>query len=301
MPKIAMLNQEGAKVGEIELSEAIFASEINESVLHLVVRSQLAAKRQGTQSAKTRGEVRGGGRKIYRQKGTGNARHHGNRAPQFTHGGVVFAPKPRDYVVNVPKKVRRLALKGALTSKVNDGEMIVLDKIALTAPKTREVAKILKNLGVEKTALLVLADQLIKLWASNVLQPVGAMPLIPHVVELRFVLNQGMAFSLLSGKQLFLIAATSAALLLVAYALFFRSRGKYLQQAALILVLGGGIGNLIDRVLNGEVVDYINLLFMRFAVFNFADICVCVGVALWVLVIFLEESHSGNADAPKEP
>ena len=149
MPKIAMLNQEGAKVGEIELSEAIFASEINESVLHLVVRSQLAAKRQGTQSAKTRGEVRGGGRKIYRQKGTGNARHHGNRAPQFTHGGVVFAPKPRDYVVNVPKKVRRLALKGALTSKVNDGEMIVLDKIALTA--------ILKNLGVEKTALLVLA------------------------------------------------------------------------------------------------------------------------------------------------
>lgn len=157
MPKIAMLNQEGAKVGEIELSEAIFASEINESVLHLVVRSQLAAKRQDTQSAKTRGEVRGGGRKIYRQKGTGNARHHGNRAPQFTHGGVVFAPKPRDYVVNVPKKVRRLALKGALTSKVNDGEMIVLDKIALTAPKTHEVAAILKNLGVEKTALLVLA------------------------------------------------------------------------------------------------------------------------------------------------
>ncbi|MFR8175860.1 MAG: 50S ribosomal protein L4 [Christensenellales bacterium] len=150
MPKIAMLNQEGAKVGEIELSEAIFASEINESVLHLVVRSQLAAKRQGTQSAKTRGEVRGGGRKIYRQKGTGNARHHGNRAPQFTHGGVVFAPKPRDYVVNVPKKVRRLALKGALTSKVNDGEMIVLDKIALTAPKTREVAAVLENLGPSK-------------------------------------------------------------------------------------------------------------------------------------------------------
>ena len=150
-------------------------------------------------------------------------------------------------------------------------------------------------------AALVGIDQAIKLWAVRVLQPVGVMPLIPHVVELRFVLNQGMAFSLLSGKQLFLIAATSAALLLVAYALFFRSRGKYLQQAALILVLGGGIGNLIDRVLNGEVVDYINLLFMRFAVFNFADICVCVGVALWVLVIFLEESRSGDADAPKEP
>jgi len=142
-------------------------------------------------------------------------------------------------------------------------------------------------------------DQLIKLWAVQVLQPVGAMPLIPHVVELRFVLNQGMAFSLLSGKQLFLIIATSAALLAVAYGLFFRSRGKRLQQAALVLVLGGGIGNLIDRVLNGEVVDYINLLFMRFAVFNFADICVCVGVALWVLVIFLDEVHADDA-ASKE-
>ena len=157
MPICNVVNMEGVKVGEIELSEAIFASEINESVIHLVVRSQLAAKRQGTQSAKTRSEVRGGGRKIYRQKGTGNARHHGNRAPQFTHGGVVFAPKPRDYVINVPKKVKRLALKGALTSKVTENEMIVLDKIALTAPKTKEVATILKNLGVNKTALLVLA------------------------------------------------------------------------------------------------------------------------------------------------
>ena len=148
-------------------------------------------------------------------------------------------------------------------------------------------------------AVLVGADQLIKLWAVQVLEPVGAMPLIPHVVELRFVLNPGMAFSLLSGKQLFLIAATGAALLLVAYWLFFRSRKNPLQQAALILVLGGGIGNLIDRVLNGEVVDYINLLFMRFAVFNFADICVCVGVALWVLVIFLDEVHADDA-ASKE-
>ena len=140
-------------------------------------------------------------------------------------------------------------------------------------------------------AALVGIDQAIKLWAVNVLAPVEAITVIPHVVELRFVLNQGMAFSLLSGKQLFLILATSAALILVAYWLFFRSRGKRLQQAALILVLGGGLGNLIDRVLNGEVVDYINLLFMRFAVFNFADICVCVGVALWVLVILLEETH----------
>ena len=153
------------------------------------------------------------------------------------------------------------------------------------------MAFVLFNLAA--VAALVGIDQLIKLWAVQVLQPVGAMPLIPHVVELRFVLNQGMAFSLLSGKQLFLIIATSAALLAVAYGLFFRSRGKRLQQAA--LVLGGGIGNLIDRVLNGEVVDYINLLFMRFAVFNFADICVCVGVALWVLVIVLDDLHADDA------
>ena len=143
-------------------------------------------------------------------------------------------------------------------------------------------------------AALVGIDQAIKLWATQYLAPVEAITVIPHVVELRFVLNQGMAFSLLSGKQLFLILATSAALLLVAYLLFFRSRGRYLQQAALlliafILVLAGGIGNLIDRVLNGEVVDYINPLFIDFAVFNFADILVCVGVALWVLVILLEE------------
>ena len=147
-------------------------------------------------------------------------------------------------------------------------------------------------------AALIGIDQAIKLWATNVLQPIGAMPLIPHVVELRFVLNPGMAFSLLSGKQLFLIIATSIALIFVAYGLFFRSRGKLLQQIAFILA--GGIGNLIDRVLNGEVVDYINLLFMQFAVFNFADICVCVGVGLWVLVIFLEELHAENGQSPKE-
>mgnify|MGYP000432250295 CR=1 FL=1 len=144
-------------------------------------------------------------------------------------------------------------------------------------------------------AALIGADQAIKAWAVSVLQPVGAMPLIPHVVELRFVLNQGMAFSLLSGKQLFLLIATSEALLLVAYWRCFRSRNYRVQQAALFLVLGGGIGMLIDRVLNGEVVDYINVLFMRFAGFNFADICVCVGVALWVLVIFLEELHEDSA------
>lgn len=143
-------------------------------------------------------------------------------------------------------------------------------------------------------AALVGIDQLIKMWAVLYLQPVGAMPLIPYVVELRFVLNPGMAFSLLSGKQTFLILATSIAMLGLGYLLLFRSRGNRLQQAAFVLILGGGVGNLIDRVLNGEVVDYLNLLFMRFAVFNFADICVCVGVGLWILSIFLEESQENK-------
>jgi large subunit ribosomal protein L4 len=157
MANVKLFNMQGAAIGEITLSDDVFGAEVHTSAMHAVVRAYMNAQRQGTQSAKTRTEVRGGGKKIYRQKGTGNARHHGRRAPQFTHGGVVFAPKPRDYVINVPKKVRRLALKGALTSKVNENEMIVLDKIALNAPKTKEVATILKNLGVNKSALLVLA------------------------------------------------------------------------------------------------------------------------------------------------
>ena len=170
MPTIALQNQLGASIGEIELSEEVFGSVINEAAIHLVVRSQLAAKRQGTQSAKTRGEVRGGGRKIYRQKGTGNARHHSNRAPQFTHGGVAFAPKPRDYVINVPRKVRRLALKGALTSKVVDGDMIVLDKIALDAPKTKLMAEVLGKLGAQKKVLLVLParDEAVQRACANI-------------------------------------------------------------------------------------------------------------------------------------
>ena len=133
-------------------------------------------------------------------------------------------------------------------------------------------------------AALVAADQGIKLWASSVLQPVTAMPVIPGIVELRFVLNDGMAFSMLSGKQGFLIGVTSLALCVVAYLLF----------TGLLLVLAGGIGNLIDRALNGVVVDYINLLFMRFAVFNFADICVCVGVGLLILDVLLDSVGNKN-------
>ena len=158
MPKVAVLNMQGAQVREIELSDAVFGAEVNESVIHLVVRAQLNAKRQGTQSALTRTEVRGGGRKIYRQKGTGNARHHGRRAPQFTHGGVVFAPKPRDYTIKVMRKVRRLALLGALTTKVVENDMIVLDTIEMAEAKTRIIAKMLKDLGATRKALLVLPD-----------------------------------------------------------------------------------------------------------------------------------------------
>ena len=152
------------------------------------------------------------------------------------------------------------------------------------------MAFVLFNLAA--VAALVGIDQLIKLWAVQALQPVGAMPLIPRVVELRFVLNPGMAFSLLSGKQLFLIIATSVALLAVAYGLFFRSRGKRLQQAALVLVLGGGIGNLIDRVLNGYVVDFFATTFMNFAVFNVADCFVCVGAALFVIAVLRQELNA---------
>jgi len=147
---------EGAAIGEVELSDEIFAAPVNVAAMHLVVRSILANKRQGTQSALTRGEVRGGGRKIYRQKGTGNARHHSNRAPQFKHGGIVFAPKPRDYVINVPKKVRRLAFKSALTSKLNAGDIIVVDSIQLKEAKTRLMAKFLDALKLDTAAMLVL-------------------------------------------------------------------------------------------------------------------------------------------------
>lgn len=171
MPKTALYNMEGKTVGEIELSDALFAAPIHVPAMHLVVRSYLAAQRRGTQSALTRGEVRGGGRKIYRQKGTGNARHHGNRAPQFKHGGVVFAPKPRDYVVNVPRKVRRLAFRSALTSKFNAGEILVVDEISLKEGKTKLMAEVLKNLGAQRKALVVLPQR-----EENVVRATANLP-----------------------------------------------------------------------------------------------------------------------------
>lgn len=170
MPNVALHNIAGENIGEIALSENVFGAEVNQYAVHEVVKAYLANQRQGTQSALTRGEVRGGGRKIYRQKGTGNARHHGNRAPQFRHGGVVFAPKPRDYVINVPKKVRRLAFKSAMTSKLNAGEIIVVDQLSLAEAKTKLMAKVLKNFELTGTTMLVLPgrDETVVRAAGNI-------------------------------------------------------------------------------------------------------------------------------------
>lgn len=156
MPKVDMLNMAGEQVGQIELKDEIFGIEPNEAVVHQVVKAQLANKRQGTQSAKTRSEVRGGGRKPWRQKGTGRARHGSIRSPLWTKGGVVFAPKPRDYRQSVPKKVKRLALKSVLSSKVLEKEIIVLDQLMLDTPKTKEMVSILSNINAGDKALIVL-------------------------------------------------------------------------------------------------------------------------------------------------
>ena len=174
MANVKVFNMQGAAIGEMTLSDDIFGAEVHVSAMHAVVRAYMNAQRQGTQSAKTRTEVRGGGKKIYRQKGTGNARHHGRRAPQFTHGGVVFAPKPRGYRISVPKKVRRLAMKSALTCKVNDSEMIVVDKIELAEAKTKNIVAMLKALGADKKALIVTADaDAMVVRASNNIQGVN--------------------------------------------------------------------------------------------------------------------------------
>ena len=156
MPKVAVLDMAGKEVGQIELSEAVFGVEPNSSVMLHMVKNYLANQRQGTQSALTRAEVSGGGRKPWRQKGTGHARQGSTRAPQWTHGGIVFAPKPRDYRYTVNKKVRRLAMKSALSSKVLDSDMIVLDALTMEEYKTKTIVSMLKALGSEKKALIVL-------------------------------------------------------------------------------------------------------------------------------------------------
>lgn len=159
MPKVNVYNMLGEEVGEIELNEDIFGVKVNEHVVYEVVKNQLANKRQGTQSAKTRAEVRGGGRKPWKQKGTGRARAGSIRAPHFTGGGVTFAPKPRDYSYKVPKKVRRLALKSVLTSKVLENEIIVIDQINFDSPKTKDMANFLTKINANKKALIVMDEK----------------------------------------------------------------------------------------------------------------------------------------------
>ena len=157
MAKVSVYNMEGNQVGDIELNDAVFGVEVNEHLVHMAVVSQLANNRQGTQSAKTRSEVSGGGRKPWRQKGTGHARQGSTRAPQWTGGGVVFAPKPRDYSFKLNKKERRLALKSALTSRVQENKFIVVDEFKMDEVKTKNFANTLSNLKVNK-ALVVLND-----------------------------------------------------------------------------------------------------------------------------------------------
>ena len=155
MPKVALYNMVGSQVGDIELNENVFGQEVNTSVLHDVVKNFLANQRQGTQSTKTRSEVRGGGIKPWRQKGTGRARQGSIRATQWIKGGIALGPKPRDYRYTLHKKVKKLAMKSALSSKVNANEIIVLDELVLDEIKTKKISTMLKNLKVESKALIV--------------------------------------------------------------------------------------------------------------------------------------------------
>jgi large subunit ribosomal protein L4 len=157
MANVKVFNMSGSEVGSIDLNDSIFAAEVNEHVMHMAVVQYLANQRQGTQSTLTRSEVRGGGRKPWRQKGTGRARQGSIRSPQWTGGGVVFAPKPRDYSFKLNKKVKRLALKSALTTKVNEGKLVVVDSFNMEDVKTKVMAGALKAINAEK-ALVVLED-----------------------------------------------------------------------------------------------------------------------------------------------
>ncbi|MCQ2518771.1 MAG: 50S ribosomal protein L4 [Lachnospiraceae bacterium] len=169
MAQVSVYNMEGKEVEKLDLNDAVFGVEINEHLVHLAVVQQLANLRQGTQKAKTRSEVSGGGKKPWRQKGTGHARQGSTRAPQWTHGGIVFAPTPRDYSFKLNKKEKRLALKSALTSKVQDGKLIVIDELKFDEIKTKNFQNVLNNLKVNK-ALVVLNenDEKVVLSARNI-------------------------------------------------------------------------------------------------------------------------------------
>lgn len=159
MPKVDLYNMDGKVVGDIELTDNIFGVEINKEVMHQAVLNQLANKRQGTQSTKTKSEVRGGGRKPWRQKGTGRARQGSIRSAQWIKGGIALGPKPRSFRYTLPKKVKRIALKSALTSKVGGNDFLVLDNLAFENIKTKQMVKVLDNLKIDTTVLVVLADK----------------------------------------------------------------------------------------------------------------------------------------------
>lgn len=159
MPKVDLYNMSGEVVGDIDLSENIFGIEVNEDTVHLAVLNQLANKRQGTQSTKTKSEVRGGGIKPWKQKGTGRARQGSIRSAQWIKGGIVLGPKPRSYKYTLPKKVKRIALKSALSSKVSESDVLVLDKLEFENIKTKQMVNVLNSLKVDSTALIVLADK----------------------------------------------------------------------------------------------------------------------------------------------
>ena len=166
MPTVKMYDMAGNVKGDVELAEGIFGCEVNEAVLHSVIRAYLLNQRQGTQSTKTRSEVSGGGRKPWKQKGTGRARQGSTRSPQWTHGGIALGPKPRTWKITMNKKVKRIALKSALSSKVLDGNLIVIDSIATEEYKTKKIAAMLKALGADKKALIVLPTSDAKVVAS---------------------------------------------------------------------------------------------------------------------------------------
>ena len=188
MPKVTVLDMAGKEVSKIDLSDAVFGIEPNKAVMHDMVKNYLANQRQGTQSALTRAEVSGGGKKPWRQKGTGHARQGSTRAPQWTHGGIVFAPKPRSYRYTLNKKVRRLALKSALSSKVLDNELVVLDKIAMDEYKTKTIAAMLKAVGSEKKALIVLPEKNEKVIASAANIP-GVKTALVNTLNVYDILN----------------------------------------------------------------------------------------------------------------
>ena len=169
MANVAVLNMEGKEVGTLELNDAVFGVEVNEHLVHMAVLQQLANNRQGTQKAKTRSEVRGGGRKPWRQKGTGHARQGSTRAPQWTGGGMVFAPVPRDYSFKINKKEKRAALKSVLTAAVQENKLIVVDELKLDEIKTKKFAEVMKNLKVDKALVVINEnDEKIVMSAKNI-------------------------------------------------------------------------------------------------------------------------------------